>query len=108
MHIGGYMENERKTWLWIFLIVVLILIFGSIGMNRYGMMGFGFGFGWVSMILFWLLIAWLIVILVKAAQSERHEADKSDGEPLDILKKRYAKGEITKKQFDEMRKELLK
>ncbi len=44
------------------------------------------------------LIIWLIYKLTK----KRKESET----PINILQKRYAKGEISKKQFDEMKKEL--
>jgi len=39
--------------------------------------------------------------------SDTHHNESKDSEtPIDILKKRYAKGEITKEQFDQMKRDL--
>ncbi len=99
------MEKDKNTLVWIFIaVIVALFLIGSFGMGGYGMMGFGMGFGFLFMLLFWGLIIWLIVTLVNANQSGKKESEDS----LTILKKRYASGEITKKQYEEMRKELLK
>ena len=96
------MEKDKNTLVWIFIAVIVILFFiGSFGMGGYGMMGFGMGYGFIFMLLFWGLIIWLIVSLINAGQSNKNEADS-----LTILRRRYASGEITKKQYEEMKKEL--
>ena len=97
------MEESKSAWIWIFAVVVLLLLLGSFGMGGYGIMGFGMGFGFIFMLLFFGLIIWLIVTLINSAQSNK----KDDSDPLTILKKRYASGEISKKQYGEMKKELL-
>ncbi|MGE5140075.1 MAG: SHOCT domain-containing protein [Rudaea sp.] len=78
--------------------------------------GFGiFGIGMILMLLFWVLViggaVWLIVTLVRGSQAQ--SATRSllstappAQTPLDILKVRYARGEITKDQFDAMRRDL--
>lgn len=97
------MEKDKNTLLWILIVVVILLfLFTGFGMGGYGMMGFGMGFGFLFMMLFWGVIIWVIVTLINSAQSNK----KDDSDPLSILKKRFVRGEITKKQFEEMKKEL--
>ncbi|MEO6908231.1 MAG: SHOCT domain-containing protein [Abditibacteriaceae bacterium] len=70
------------------------------------MMGFGW-FGWIIMILFWILVVFVIFMLIKGfsggSRNSSHDYEKS---PLDILKERYAKGEIEQEEFDEKKKNL--
>jgi len=96
------MEENKNVWVWILAAVALLFLFGSFGMGGYGMMGFGMGFGLIFMVLFWGMIIWLIISLMNKSQSHKDEED-----PLTILKRRYASGEITKKQFEERKKDLL-
>ena len=98
------MEEYKNTLIWILIVVVVVLfLIGSFGMGGYGMMGFGMGFGFIFMLLFWGLIIWLIITLINASQSNKNEPDS-----LTILKRRYASGKITKKQYEEMKKELIR
>ncbi len=91
-------EKVNDTFVWFFIgVVAIIFLIGCFGLGGYGMMGFGF----IFMLLFWGLIIWLIVALINSSQSNKNEQDS-----LTILKKRYASGEITKKQYEEMKKEL--
>ncbi len=73
----------------------------------WGNYGWGMGFGWIFIILFRVLVILGIVYLV---QKMIRSAGKPKGEetPLDILKRRYAKGEISKEEFERMRDDLKK
>ena len=75
--------------------------------------GFGLGggmlFGGLLMIAFWVLIiggaVWLVVTLARNNQGS--SATTVSGQtPLAILQARYAKGEITKDQFEQMKRDL--
>lgn len=65
--------------------------------------GMGWGMGWGMWFIPLLLIILLIYFLV------RNNTHTKNGEtPLEILKKRYAKGEINKEQFEQMKNDLSK
>ena len=78
------------------------------GMMGPGMMG-GFGWGWMPLlvIVFWGLVIWGIVAAVRSA-SGRGRGDTSTTESaLEVLKRRYAQGEIKKKEYEEKKRDLL-
>jgi putative membrane protein len=55
------------------------------------------------MIIVWGLIIWGIISLVKHFSG--HSVNKNES-AIDILKERYAKGEITREQFELMKKDI--
>lgn len=76
----------------------------------YPMMGYwgGSWFGMFFMIFWWLAVIAAIILFVRWLISQtREDSGRSGRTALDILKERYAKGEITKEQFESMRKDLL-
>ncbi len=100
------------------LLIVLPLVFGLVsgwqsggwGMMGPGMMG-GFGWWWfmpIFMILFWGLVIWGIVALVRGLSAPRgsDSAPPAADSALEVLKKRYARGEITKEEYEEKKKDI--
>ncbi len=100
------------------ILIVLPFILGAVSGGQYGswgmmgpwMMG-GFGWGWlmpIFMILFWGLVIWGIVALVRGLSGPRG----SDSIPptadsaLEVLKRRYARGEIDKEEYEEKKRAL--
>ena len=78
---------------------------GMMGNWGYGMMG---GYGYLS-IFFWILIIVGIVLSVvwlfrKAPHWQQNSVEES---AMDILKKRYASGEINREEFEEKKKDIL-
>lgn len=60
------------------------------------MMGGWAGFGvlnWITMFVFWLLLILGVVALIRYLGGSRKDSDTNQS-PLDILKERYARGEI--------------
>jgi len=67
-------------------------------------MGWWMAFGWVWFLLFWGAVIALIVWAVRKV-SERGSPE-SKRSALDIAKERYARGEITKEEFEQLKKDL--
>ncbi|MBI4670914.1 MAG: SHOCT domain-containing protein [Chloroflexi bacterium] len=89
------------------------------------MMGFGFmGIGALLFVGFWVLViaggVWLVMTLTRSAQGQTTAShpplltststqaltSAPTQTPLDVLKMRYAKGEITAEQFNQMKQDL--
>ena len=70
-----------------------------------GGMLFGGGLMWV----FWLLLITVVAVIVKTLIGGTSGAGTADKEsPLDVLKQRYARGEIDEQEFERRRGELEK
>jgi putative membrane protein len=93
----------------------LALLISACGRYNFGcgdgwgpMMNFGyFGYGgmFMGMLLLVILVAAAIYWFVRETKSKTNS--RLSGEtPLDILKKRYAKGEIVKDEFERLKKDL--
>lgn len=109
---------NSRDWTIVLLVILGIFVllpilgmgFGGFGMMGPGMMGgrgmmggwSGGGFGWGGL----LFIALVIVGIVLIARGLLARPGTTSDGALEILRQRLAKGEITKEQFEELRKTL--
>ena len=105
----------------IFIGTVVLFLFKKEALAQYrdyygwgmgpGMMGWG-NMGWygpIFMGLFWVLLIVLIILLIRWLLSSGHTGNQDHGRgesALEILKKRYARGEIDKEEFEAKKKDL--
>jgi len=73
---------------------------------HWGYYGWGIGLGWFFMIMLWVLVILGVVYFFRALMGT--EKKGSEETALDILKKRYAKGEISREEFERIREDLMK
>ncbi len=116
LEIGVFGMRERDIGIAIAVIVVVILLLGLLGggaMMGPGMMGYGYGYGWwmwIAMAIFWglILVGIALVLFWLLRQARPIETGPAPGapRPIDILRERYARGEITREQFEQMRRDL--
>ena len=82
--------------------------YGGWGMMGPGMMG-GFGTMWL-MPVFWILILglviWAAAALVRGLSEPKGTSTSRAHSALDILKRRYAEGEISKEEYEDKKKDL--
>lgn len=76
------------------------------GGSDYGW-GWGMGFGMISMVLFWVIVVLGIVVLVRWIGTGSPGTGQTPAKnALDILKERYARGEIDREEFEQKKHDL--
>jgi len=96
------------TFLFLSVPIAVMARWRGDGMGYWNGCGFGqyFGFGHgIMAIVTIVILALLIIWAVKMIKSGQTNPFKTQ-DPLTILKTRYAKGEISKEEFNEMKKEM--
>ena len=67
----------------------------------------GIGWGWLGLGVLHMVVFWGLVILAFAALFKwLGGGSLSESSAMDILKARYAKGELTREQFDRLKREI--
>jgi putative membrane protein len=75
------------------------------GIGGFGGLGFGMGlFGGVMMLLFWATIILLVVWAVRSVFPSQRQNERESA--VEILKRRYAAGEISQAEYEQARKAL--
>ena len=117
------MIMNRKTTILLSLGVSALLVSGAIGflyshgigmwggsgqwdMGYHHMMGGGMG---IVMIIFWIVLTGALILLVSGAVNSIRRSSKDDNQPqtpLEILKQRYARGEIDRDEYEDKRRTL--
>jgi putative membrane protein len=115
------MNNKNEVWI---VLIILFLVFLFVGPFMFmgammgpgmmggwhmgqGMMGYGYGFNWIAAVLQTILfVVFLGLIIFGVYYFIGGGRPKSSERSLDILKERYAKGEITKEEYDRIKREL--
>ncbi len=75
------------------------------GRGRYGMMPFGYG----GIIMWSILIILIVLVIYFIVRSQRYQRLREYSEretPLEIAKKRYARGEVTKEEYEQIKRAL--
>jgi putative membrane protein len=101
--------------------MITIMIFSLIAVYGYaqmgpgymgpGMMNWGYGMGWgwsIIMMAFWIAVIVGIIFLIRwvVLSADRRRETRGEDSALEILRNRYAKGEINKEEFEEKKRDL--
>ncbi len=104
-----------KKYLELFLMMITGFLVSCTGESYYGpqgtvgwghMMHYGFGYGGMFMWIIFLIVIGLLIYFFVQAQKTKSQTPAQNESHLDILKKRYAKGEIAKEEYEKMKKDL--
>jgi putative membrane protein len=80
---------------------------GGDRIGNYGCgLGLGYGYGGMFMGILFIIVLGIAVYFIFQYIRSTKGVGPAQETPLDILKKRYAKGEITKEEFERIKNEL--
>lgn len=112
-------EVESRNPGWLIALLIILAVIGLVpllggGMMGWGMMGPGMMGGWgaanpwwgITMLVVWIALIAGIVLLAVWGFRQIGPVGGVARQPLDILKERYARGEISREQFEQMRRDL--
>jgi putative membrane protein len=68
--------------------------------------GWWMGFGSIWMAGFWAIIIWAVFTLRVRWSGEKDRAGENEGTALEIVERRYARGELSDQQYETMRDRL--
>lgn len=112
------MGTDNRGLLIVLAVVLLVILLGPglvWGMMGWSMMGPGIMGPWgvtasswwsVAMLVFWALMLVGIAVLVIWAIRQMGPGEAASRRPLEILKERYARGELTREHYEQMRHDL--
>jgi putative membrane protein len=109
-------KGWRLVWFSVFIVLCSLPAAARADYRQYygwgpGMMGWG-AMGWfwpMGMILFWVLMIIVVILLIRGLRTSKgnfREVGPVPESALDILKKRYARGESNKEEYLEKKKDL--
>jgi putative membrane protein len=107
--------KKMKKYLELSLIIMTGLLTSCMGENYYGPQGPGgwgpmmqmhYGYGGMFMWIIFLIIIGLLIYFIVQSQKTKGQTPTLHESPLDILKRRYAKGEIAREEYERMKKDL--
>ena len=75
---------------------------------HWGDTGFGMGGFWMilCMIIMVVIVAVIIYFLISQAKQSPQESGFDNNNPVTILKERYARGEITREEYEQLLKDI--
>ena len=98
------------------MILLLTTTYGYTQMGQGGMMGpgmmnggYGMGWGWsIIMMAFWIAVIVGIISLIRwvVVSTNKGRETRAEDSAIEILKRRYASGEINKDEYEEKKKDL--
>ena len=96
----------------IFIILFAFPLVGLADVESCGFIGgwnymMNFGYGGIFMWFIFIIIAGILIyIAINGTKNKEKNFDRFEKTPLDILKERYAKGEISEEEFEKIKRNL--